>query len=38
MELVYKIGIVVLAFSIIFLTGLAGQLLKQDTEKSQLQR
>ncbi len=36
-ELAYKIGIAVLAFSIIFLTSLASQLLKQEKEKRQLQ-
>jgi hypothetical protein len=36
-ELTYKIGIAVLAFSIIFLTSLASQLLKQEKEKRQLQ-
>ncbi len=32
MELTYKIGIVVLAFSVIFLTTLASQMLKQHKE------
>jgi hypothetical protein len=32
-ELTYKIGIAVLAFSIIFLTSLASQLLEQGKEK-----
>jgi hypothetical protein len=32
-DFTYKIGIVVLAFSIIFLTSLASQLLKQGKEK-----
>jgi len=34
-ELAYKIGIAVLAFSLIFLTSLANQLLKQEKEKTQ---
>jgi hypothetical protein len=33
-ELVYKIGIAVLAFSLVFLTSLASQLLKQEKENS----
>jgi hypothetical protein len=33
MEFTYKIGIAALAFSIIFLTSLANQLLKQEKEK-----
>jgi protein-S-isoprenylcysteine O-methyltransferase Ste14 len=33
MELTYKIGIAVLAFSVIFLATLASQLLKQEKEK-----
>jgi hypothetical protein len=33
MEFTYKIGIAVLVFSIIFLTSLASQLLKQEKEK-----
>lgn len=32
-DLTYKIGIAVLAFSIIFLTSLASQILKQEQEK-----
>ena len=32
-ELTYKIGIAVLVFSIIFLTGLASQAAKQEAEK-----
>jgi len=36
MELTYKIGIAVLVFSVIFLTTLANQVLKQEKEKSQL--
>jgi len=32
-ELTYKIGIAALAFSLIFLTSLASQLLKQEKEK-----
>jgi len=32
-ELIYKIGIAVLAFSLIFLASLANQLLKQEKEK-----
>ena len=32
-ELTYKIGIAVLVFSIIFLTSVAGQVLKQEEEK-----
>jgi hypothetical protein len=35
-ELIYKIGIAVLAFSLIFLASLANQLLKQEKEKSRL--
>jgi hypothetical protein len=35
-ELAYKIGIAVLAFSVIFLTSLASQLLKQEKEQSRL--
>jgi hypothetical protein len=35
-ELTYKIGIVALAFSVIFLTSLASQLLKQEKEKRRL--
>jgi len=35
-ELTYKIGIAALAFSVIFLTSLANQLLGQEKEKSQL--
>ena len=35
-ELTYKIGIAVLVFSIIFLTSVAGQVLKQEEEKRQL--
>jgi hypothetical protein len=34
-ELTYKIGIAALAFTVIFLTSLASQLLKQDKEKNQ---
>jgi hypothetical protein len=37
-EFTYKIGIAVLVFSIIFLTSLAGQVLKQEEEKRRLQR
>jgi hypothetical protein len=33
-DLIYKIGIAVLAFSIIFLTSLASQLLNQEKEKT----
>ena len=33
MEFTYKIGIAVLVFSLIFLTSLASQLLKQEKEK-----
>jgi len=36
-ELTYKIGIAVLVFSIIFLTGVAGQAMKQEEEKRRLQ-
>jgi hypothetical protein len=32
-ELAYKIGIAVLVFSIIFLTSMAGQVLKQEKEQ-----
>ncbi|MCW4031523.1 MAG: hypothetical protein NWE80_04070 [Candidatus Bathyarchaeota archaeon] len=32
-ELVYKIGIVALAFGVIFLTSLASQLLKQENDR-----
>jgi hypothetical protein len=35
-ELTYKIGIAVLVFSIIFLTSMAGQVLKQEEEKRRL--
>lgn len=35
-ELTYKIGIGVLVFTIIFLTGIAGQVLKQEEEKRRL--
>ena len=35
MELTYKIGLAVLAFSVIFLTTLATQLLKQEKENRQ---
>jgi hypothetical protein len=35
-ELTYKIGIAVLVFSIIFLTSVAGQALKQEEEKRRL--
>jgi len=35
-EFTYKIGIAVLAFSLIFLTSLANQLLKQEKEQNQL--
>jgi len=34
LEFMYKIGIAVLAFSIIFLTSLASQLLNQEKEKN----
>ena len=34
-DLTYKIGIVALAFTIIFLTSLASQLLKQEEEQNQ---
>jgi hypothetical protein len=34
-EFTYKIGIAVLAFSVIFLTSLASQLLKQEKETTQ---
>ena len=33
MDFTYKIGIAALAFSVIFLTSLAGQLLNQEKEK-----
>ena len=33
LELIYKIGIAVLAFSVIFLTSLASQLLRQEKEE-----
>ncbi len=33
MELTYKIGIAALVFTVIFLTGLAGQVLKQQEEE-----
>ena len=36
MELTYKIGLAVLAFSVIFLTTLATQLLKQEKESKQV--
>jgi hypothetical protein len=36
MELAYKIGIAVLVFSVIFLTSLASQVLKQEKEKRRL--
>ena len=36
MELTYKIGIAVLVFSVIFLTSLASQVLKQEKEKRRL--
>jgi hypothetical protein len=36
LELVYKIGIAALVFSLIFLTTLASQLLKQEESKSKL--
>ena len=35
-ELAYKIGIAVLVFSIIFLTSMAGQAMKQEEEKRRL--
>jgi hypothetical protein len=35
-EFTYKIGIAALVFSIIFLTSIAGQVLKQQEEKRQL--
>ena len=35
-EFAYKIGIAVLVFAIIFLTGLASQAMKQQEEKKQL--
>ena len=34
-DLAYKIGIAALAFTVIFLTSLASQLLKQEKEKNQ---
>jgi hypothetical protein len=34
-ELAYKIGIAALAFSLVFLTSLASQLLKEDKENKQ---
>ncbi len=34
MDFAYKIGIAALAFSVIFLTSLASQLLKQENEQS----
>jgi len=37
-ELMYKIGIAVLVFSIILLTGVAGQVLKQEEEKRRLRQ
>jgi hypothetical protein len=36
-EFVYRIGIAALAFSLIFLTSLASQLLKQEKDRKQLQ-
>ena len=36
MELTYKIGILALAFSVIFLATLAGQILRQAKENSQV--
>ena len=36
MELTYKIGIAALAFSVIFLTTLASQVLKQEKENKQI--
>ena len=36
MELAYKIGIAVLAFSVVFLTTLASQVLKQEKENRQV--
>ena len=35
-EFMYKIGITVLVFSIVFLAGVAGQVLKQEEEKRRL--
>jgi hypothetical protein len=35
-ELPYKIGIAALAFSLVFLTSLASQMLKEDKENKQL--
>jgi hypothetical protein len=35
-DLTYKIGIIALAFAVIFLTSLASQLLKQEEEQNQL--
>jgi hypothetical protein len=35
-DLTYKIGIIALAFTVIFLTSLASQLLKQEEEQNQL--
>jgi hypothetical protein len=37
-ELTYKIGIVALSFTVIFLTSLASQLLKQEEEQSKLRK
>jgi hypothetical protein len=34
MDFVYKLGIAALAFSVVFLTSLASQLLKQENEQS----
>jgi len=36
LELVYKVGIAVLVFSVIFLASLAGLMLKQEKEKRRL--
>ena len=36
LELVYKVGIAVLVFSVIFLASLASQMLKQEKEKRRL--
>jgi hypothetical protein len=36
MELTYKIGIAALAFSVIFLTSMASQVLKQEKEKNRV--
>jgi hypothetical protein len=36
-EFVYRIGIAALVFSLIFLTSLASQLLKQEKDRKQLQ-